>query len=95
MPFARKVGFDVKGAHGARSRIMRRIWSLMVDAAPRISRDKTEAVLKAYNYDDIELQTASNGWSGTAIPASGGSRMSVTSIGTACCNCRRARRDGK
>jgi hypothetical protein len=46
-------------------------------ADPGISCDKAEAVLKAYNYDDIEFQAASNGWSGTAIPAGGGYRMSV------------------
>jgi len=45
---------------------------------PGISREKAEAVLNAYDYTDIELQAASNGWSGTAIPARGGYRMSVT-----------------
>jgi hypothetical protein len=47
-------------------------------ADPGISREKAEAVLKAYDYTDIELQAASSGWSGTAIPASGGYRMSAT-----------------
>jgi hypothetical protein len=45
---------------------------------PGISREKAEAVLKAYDYTDIELQADPSGWSGTAIPASGGYRMSVT-----------------
>jgi hypothetical protein len=45
---------------------------------PGISREKAEAVLKAYDYTEIELQAAPDGWSGTAIPASGGYRMSIT-----------------
>ena len=45
---------------------------------PGISREKAEAVLKVYDYTEIELQAAPNGWSGTALPASGGYRMSVT-----------------
>ena len=45
---------------------------------PGISREKAEAVLKVYDYTEIELQAAPDGWSGTAIPASGGYRMSVT-----------------
>ncbi|HET7883232.1 MAG TPA: hypothetical protein VFL55_20265 [Acetobacteraceae bacterium] len=45
---------------------------------PGISREKAEAVLTAYHYTDISLQASSNGWSGTAIPASGGYRMNVT-----------------
>jgi hypothetical protein len=45
---------------------------------PGISREKAEAVLKNYDYTEIALQAASDGWSGTAIPASGGYRMSVT-----------------
>ena len=39
---------------------------------PGISREKAEAVLRAYNYTDIELQADPDGWSGTAVPASGG-----------------------
>ena len=45
---------------------------------PGISREKAEAVLKNYDYIEIELQAASDGWSGTALPASGGYRLSVT-----------------
>ena len=45
---------------------------------PGISREKAEAVLKLYDYTEIELQAAPDGWSGTAIAASGGYRMSVT-----------------
>ncbi len=47
-------------------------------ADPGISREKAEAVLKAYDYTEIELQAAPNGWSGTAIPERGGYRMRVT-----------------
>jgi hypothetical protein len=45
---------------------------------PGLSREKAEAVLKAYDYTEIELQAAPDGWSGTAVPASGGYRMNVT-----------------
>ena len=45
---------------------------------PGISREKAEAVLKNYDYTEIALQAASDGWSGTAVTASGGYRMSVT-----------------
>jgi hypothetical protein len=45
---------------------------------PGISREKAAAVLKAYDYTEIELQAAPDGWTGTAIPASGGYRMRVT-----------------
>jgi hypothetical protein len=45
---------------------------------PGISREKAEALLKGYDYTEIELQAAAGGWSGTAVPASGGYRMSVT-----------------
>ena len=45
---------------------------------PGISREKAEAVLKAYDYTDIELQADPDGWSGTAVPMRGGYRMSVT-----------------
>jgi len=44
---------------------------------PGISREKAEAVLKLYDYTEIELQAAPDGWSGTAVPASGGYRMSA------------------
>ena len=44
---------------------------------PGISREKAEAVLKAYDYIEIELQAAPDGWSGTALSASGGYRLSV------------------
>jgi hypothetical protein len=37
---------------------------------PGISREKAEAVLKAFDYTDIVLQADPNGWSGTAVPAS-------------------------
>jgi len=47
-------------------------------ADPGISREKAEAVLNAYAYTDVELQASSNGWSGTATPASGGYRLNVT-----------------
>ena len=47
-------------------------------ADPGISREKAEAVLKVYDYTEIALQAAPDGWSGTAIPASGGYWMSVT-----------------
>ena len=40
--------------------------------------EKAEAVLKAYDYSDIELQADPNGWSGTAVPTSGGYRLNVT-----------------
>jgi hypothetical protein len=43
-----------------------------------ISREKAEAILKAHDYTEIELQADPNGWSGTAIPASGGYRMRAT-----------------
>lgn len=42
-----------------------------------ISREKAEALLKASDYTDIELQADPNGWSGTAVPRSGGYRISV------------------
>lgn len=45
---------------------------------PGISREKAEAVLKAYDYSDIELQADPNGWSGTVVPTSGGYRLNVT-----------------
>ena len=45
---------------------------------PGISREKAEAALRAYDYAEIELQAAPDGWSGTAVPASGGYRMNVT-----------------
>jgi hypothetical protein len=45
---------------------------------PGISREKAEAVLRAYDYTDIGLQADTNGWSGTAVPTSGGYRMNVT-----------------
>jgi len=45
---------------------------------PEISREKAEAVLKAYDYTGIALQADSNGWSGTAVPKRGGYRMDVT-----------------
>jgi hypothetical protein len=44
---------------------------------PGISREKAEAVLKVYDYTEIALQAAPDGWSGTAIPASDGYWMSV------------------
>jgi hypothetical protein len=47
-------------------------------AAPGISREKAEAVLKAFDYTDMDLQADPNGWSGTAIPASGGYRLRVS-----------------
>ena len=45
---------------------------------PGISREKAEAVLKLYDYTEIELQAAPDGWSGTAVPTSGGYQMSAT-----------------
>ena len=45
---------------------------------PGISREKAEAVLKAFDYTEIELQAEPNGWSGTAISASGGYRLRAT-----------------
>ena len=45
---------------------------------PGMSREKAEAVLKGYDYTEIELQADPNGWSGTAIPENGGYRMRVT-----------------
>ena len=45
---------------------------------PGISREKAEAALKLYDYTEIALQAAPDGWSGTAVPASGGYRLSVT-----------------
>jgi hypothetical protein len=47
-------------------------------ADPGISREKAEAVLKAYDYTDIQLQATPNGWSGRAIPARGGYWLNVT-----------------
>jgi hypothetical protein len=43
-----------------------------------ISREKAEAVLRTFDYTEIELQPVPNSWLGTAIPASGGYRMRVT-----------------
>jgi hypothetical protein len=47
-------------------------------ADPGISREKAEAVLKAFDYTDIALQAAPNGWLGMAVAASGGYRLRVT-----------------
>jgi hypothetical protein len=45
---------------------------------PGISREKAEAILRAYDFTDIQLQPSPAGWSGTAIPASGGYRIQAT-----------------
>jgi hypothetical protein len=45
---------------------------------PGISREKAEAILRAFDFTDIELQPSPEGWSGTAIPASGGYRIRAT-----------------
>jgi hypothetical protein len=45
---------------------------------PGISREKAEAILRAFDFTDIELQPSPAGWSGTAIPASGGYRIQAT-----------------
>ena len=58
------------------------VLALTVTACSRtdlgISREKPEAVLKLYDYTEIELQAAPDGWSGTAVPTSGGYQMSAT-----------------
>jgi hypothetical protein len=45
---------------------------------PGISREKADAILRAYDFTGIELQPSPAGWSGTAIPASGGYRIQAT-----------------
>ena len=45
---------------------------------PGISREKAEAILRAFDFTDIQLQPSPEGWSGTAVPASGGYRLGVT-----------------
>ena len=45
---------------------------------PGISREKAEMILRAYDFTDIQLQPSPAGWSGTAIPASGGYRIQAT-----------------
>ena len=45
---------------------------------PGISREKAEAILRAFDLTDIQLQPSPEGWSGTAIPASGGYRIRAT-----------------
>jgi hypothetical protein len=45
---------------------------------PGISREKAEVILRAYDFTDIQLQPSPAGWSGTAIPASGGYRIQAT-----------------
>ena len=45
---------------------------------PGISREKAEAILRAFDFTDIELQPSPEGWSGTAVPASGGYRIQAT-----------------
>jgi hypothetical protein len=45
---------------------------------PGISREKAEAILRAFDFTDIELQPSPEGWSGTAVPASGGYRIRAT-----------------
>jgi hypothetical protein len=45
---------------------------------PGVSLEKAEAILRAFDFTDIELQPSPEGWSGTAIPASGGYRIRAT-----------------
>ena len=45
---------------------------------PGISHEKAEAILRAFDFTDIELPPSPEGWSGTAVPASGGYRIRAT-----------------
>jgi hypothetical protein len=45
---------------------------------PGISHEKADAILRAFDFTDIELQPSPEGWSGTVVPASGGYRIRAT-----------------